>query len=261
MISRRWATACGAAAAAVVASTPLGAQEDILRTLAGQEPSQLSTPLRLLALITVLSLVPSIVLMTTCFPRIVIVLSFLRRAIGTQDMPPSQIMVGLALFLTAAIMAPTWNRVYEDALEPYMEGRLSDAEAYRRTVEPLKTFMLARTLRADLRLFVELAGITAEPAVGDADGTAASQRLADLPLNVVIPAFLISELRVAFQMGFVIYLPFLIIDLVVATALISMGMMVLPPFMISLPLKVLVFVLVDGWRLTVESLVKSFGGV
>ncbi|MBI4584279.1 MAG: flagellar type III secretion system pore protein FliP [Planctomycetes bacterium] len=230
--------------------------EDLLRTLTGQEPSQLSTPLRLLALLTVLSLVPSIVLMTTCFPRIVIVFSFLRRAMGTQDLPPSQIMIGLALFLTAAVMTPTWQRIYQEALAPYMEGKLTEEQAFDKAVLPLKSFMLEKTLRKDLRLFVELSRY--EEQMAKAGSAAAEESVTALPLQVIIPAFLISELKVSFQMGFVLYLPFLIIDLVVSTTLISMGMLVLPPFMISFPLKVLVFVLVDGWNLIVEQLVKSF---
>ncbi len=236
-------------------TSPVGA-EDLLRTLTGQEPSQLSTPLRLLALLTVLSLVPSIVLMTTCFPRIIIVFSFLRRAMGTQDLPPSQIMIGLALFLTAAVMAPTWQRIYQEALSPYMEGKLTEEQAFEQAVLPLKSFMLEKTLRKDLRLFVELSRY--EEQMAKTGSAAAEESVMALPLKVIMPAFLISELKVSFQMGFVLYLPFLIIDLVVSTTLISMGMLVLPPFMISFPLKVLVFVLVDGWNLIVEQLVKSF---
>lgn len=243
---------------ACLVATPVQAQ-DMLRTLTGQDPSQLSTPLRLLAMLTVLSLVPSIVLMTTCFPRILIVLSFLRRAIGTQELPPAQVMVGLALFITAAVMAPTWERVYEDSLSPYMKNEISDGEAYDRAVGPLKTFMLDRSLITDLRLFIEISRYEEKLA---AEGKRVEdQEVEDLPLTVVIPAFLISELKVAFKMGFVIYLPFLIIDLIVATTLLSMGMMVLPPFMVSLPLKVMVFVLVDGWHLVVEQLVVSIGNV
>ena len=193
--------------------------------------------------------------MTTCFPRIVIVFSFLRRAIGTQDLPPSQIMIGLALFLTAAVMAPTWQKIYQEALTPYMEGKMAEEQAFEKAMGPLKDFMLEKTLRKDLRLFVELSRHQEMQVQGT---SATAESVIDLPLKVIIPAFLISELKVSFQMGFVLYLPFLIIDLVVSTTLISMGMLVLPPFMISFPLKVLVFVLVDGWNLIVEQLVKSF---
>lgn len=251
---RGWTRACVAVVLCVVA-TPLPAQ-DVLRTLTGQEPSQLSTPLRLLVLLTVLSLVPSIILMTTCFPRIVIVLSFLRRALGTQELPPNQIMIGLALFLTGAVMAPTWKGIYQDAITPYMEGRIGDQEALDRSMGPLKEFMIRRTQRKELRLFVEISRYEEEMAARGT--TAREESVADLPLTVVIPAFLISELKVAFQMGFIVYLPFLIIDLIVSTTLISMGMLVLPPILISLPLKVMVFVMVDGWSLIVEELIKSF---
>ena len=229
---------------------------EALQTLAGQEPAQLSTPLRLLVLLTVLSLVPSIVLMTTCFPRIVIVLAFLRRALGTQELPPNQIMIGLALFLTAAVMGPTWKRVYAEGLSPYMEGTIVDGEeAFKRTVQPLKEFMIQRTLRKELRLFVEISRYEEELTARGASPE--SENIEQLPLSIVMPAYLLSELKTAFQMGFVLYLPFLVIDLVVATTLISMGMFVLPPILISLPLKVMVFVMVDGWSLIVEQLVRS----
>lgn len=229
---------------------------DVLQTLAGQEPAQLATPLRILGLLTVLSLVPSIVLMTTCFPRIVIVLAFLRRALGTQELPPNQIMIGLALFLTAAVMGPTWKRVYAEGLSPYMQGQIVDGEeAFNRTVQPLKEFMIQRTLRKELRLFVEISRYEEELATRGASPE--SENIQQLPLSIVVPAFMLSELKTAFQMGFVLYLPFLIIDLVVATTLISMGMLVLPPILISLPLKVMVFVMVDGWSLIVEQLVRS----
>ena len=229
---------------------------EALQTLAGQEPAQLSTPLRLLVLLTVLSLVPSIVLMTTCFPRIVIVLAFLRRALGTQELPPNQIMIGLALFLTAAVMGPTWKRVYAEGLSPYMEGTIVDGEeAFKRTVQPLKEFMIQRTLRKELRLFVEISRYEEELTARGVSPE--SENIEQLPLSIVMPAYLLSELKTAFQMGFVLYLPFLVIDLVVATTLISMGMIVLPPILISLPLKVMVFVMVDGWSLIVEQLVRS----
>ena len=229
---------------------------EALQTLAGQEPAQLSTPLRLLVLLTVLSLVPSIVLMTTCFPRIVIVLAFLRRALGTQELPPNQIMIGLALFLTAAVMGPTWKRVYAEGLSPYMEGTIVDGEeAFKRTVQPLKEFMIQRTLRKELRLFVEISRYEEELTARGVSPE--SENIEQLPLSIVMPAYLLSELKTAFQMGFVLYLPFLVIDLVVATTLISMGMFVLPPILISLPLKVMVFVMVDGWSLIVEQLVRS----
>jgi len=252
-------TVCLPVTAFLLLSTTVlhGQDPSVLRTLTGQDPSQLSTPLRLLVLMTVLSLVPSIVLMTTCFPRIVIVLAFLRRAIGTQDLPPNQIMVGLALFLTASVMGPTWKTIYTEALSPYMDGRLSDEEAVEKTVGPLRSFMLDRTMRKELRLFVEISRYEEELAAKGI--TPSEESESRLPMTIVIPAFMISELKIAFQMGFVLYLPFMIIDLIVATTLISMGMLVLPPILISLPLKVMVFVMVDGWSLIVEQLIRSLG--
>jgi flagellar biosynthetic protein FliP len=212
-------------------------------------------PLRILALLTVLTLVPSIILLTTCFPRIVIVLSFVRRAIGTQELPPNQILIGLALFLTAMVMAPVWEEIRTEALVPYQEKRIGEEEAIRKALLPLKRFMLDRTLRTDLKLFVEISRYRDDAAK---KGISAEEPLTELPVTVVVPAFVLSEMKTAFQMGFVLYLPFVIIDLVISTALISMGMLVLPPILISLPLKVLVFVLVDGWRLIVQELVRSF---
>jgi flagellar biosynthetic protein FliP len=232
------------------------APEDLLRALTGGDPARLSLPLRILGLLTVLTLVPSIVLLTTCFPRIVIVLSFVRRAIGTQDLPPNQVIIGLALFLTAMIMAPVWEEIHRTAIVPYQAKQIGDAEAFQRALHPLKKFMVDRTLRSDLRLLVELSGYAAQ---NDGEETRKeSEPLTSLPISVVVPAFILSELKTAFQMGFVLYLPFVIIDLIISTALISMGMLVLPPILISLPLKVLIFVLVDGWRLVVQELVRSF---
>jgi flagellar biosynthetic protein FliP len=236
-------------------SSPL-IEEDLLRTLSGGNPARLSVPLRILALLTVLTLVPSIVLLATCFPRIVIVLSFVRRAIGTQELPPNQVLIGLSIFLTAMIMAPVWEEIQRTALVPYQANQIGDEEAAARALAPLKKFMVERTLRSDLRLFVELSGYAGEAEKRAA--AAGSEPLSSLPITVVAPAFILSELKTAFQMGFVLYLPFVIIDLLISTALISMGMLVLPPILISLPLKVLVFVLVDGWRLVVQELVRSF---
>jgi flagellar biosynthetic protein FliP len=257
----RWAAlAAGLALAglapALLGQEPARPEADLLRTLTGGDPERLSVPLRLLALLTVLTLVPSIVLLTTCFPRIVIVLSFVRRAIGTQELPPNQVIIGLALFLTAMVMAPVWEEIHREALVPYQARRIGEEEAVARALLPLKKFMVDRTLRSDLRFFVELSGWEKEAA---RKGTRLEEEpLTALPIRVVVPAFLLSELKTAFQMGFVLYLPFVIIDLIISTALISMGMLVLPPILISLPLKVLVFVLVDGWRLVVQELVRSF---
>ncbi len=230
--------------------------EDLIRTLTGGDPSRISVPLRILGLLTVLTLVPSIVLLATCFPRIVIVLSFLRRALGTQELPPNQVIIGLSLFLTAMVMAPVWEEVRRDALTPYQQNQIGDAEALSRALLPLKRFMVNRTLRTDLRLLVELSGHEEE--LKRQGVSAGAEPLTSLPIQVIVPAFVLSELKTAFQMGFILYLPFVIIDLIVSTALISMGMLVLPPILISFPLKVLIFVLADGWRLIVQELVRSF---
>jgi len=257
-----WAAAAAFVAAAAVPAGLAAAEaaplvsEDLVRTLTGGDPSRISVPLRILGLLTVLTLVPSIVLLATCFPRIVIVLSFLRRALGTQELPPNQVIIGLSLFLTAMVMAPVWEEVHRDALTPYQQKEIGDAEALSRALLPLKRFMVNRTLRADLRLFVELSGHEEElKRRGVSPG---AEPLTSLPVHVIVPAFVLSELKTAFQMGFILYLPFVIIDLIVSTALISMGMLVLPPILISFPLKVLVFVLADGWRLIVQELVRSF---
>lgn len=203
--------------------------------------------LQMAALITVLSLAPSILIMTTCFIRIVVVLSLLRTAIGLQQAPPNVVMVSLALFLTFFIMQPTWAKAYEDGVGPVMRGQLELTEAFPRIVAPVKEFMLAHTREADLALFIDLADLPTPPAEPTAT-----------PVHVVIPAFMISELRRAFEIGFMLFIPFLIIDLVVSSLLMSMGMMMVPPVTISLPFKLIFFVLVDGWRLVAGSLVESF---
>jgi flagellar biosynthetic protein FliP len=201
--------------------------------------------IQLIVLLTVLSLAPSILIMTTSFVRIVVVLSLLRTALGLQQSPPNAVLVSLALFLTAFIMAPVFTAAWEQGLSPYIDGELETAEAFSATTAPVKTFMLAQTREDDLSLFVSIAGIEPESAE-------------DVPFQVVAPAFMISELRRAFEIGFLLFIPFLIIDLVVASILMSMGMMMLPPIVISLPFKLIFFVLVDGWRLVVGSLVQSF---
>ena len=211
-------------------------------------PNQIAASLQVIILLTVLSLAPAFLIMTTSFTRIVIVLSFLRNALGTQASPPNQVIVGLAMFLTFFIMAPTGQRIYDDAINPYLEKRISKEVAFDRAVEPLKRFMIKYTREKDLALFVNIAKIRRP------------RNIQDVPVWVVIPAFVISELRTAFQIGFIIYIPFLIIDMVVASVLMAMGMMMLPPIMISLPFKIMLFVLVDGWYLIVGSLVKSFTG-
>jgi flagellar biosynthetic protein FliP len=201
---------------------------------------------QILLLLTVLSLVPSIVMMVTSFIRVAIVLSFVRSAIGMPQMPPNQILLGLALFLTIVVMAPIWTNVNENALQPYLQGQLELDGALHRGEVPVRDFMLSQTREKDLALFVSMAKLP-QPRTAD-----------DLPTFVVIPSFMISELKTAFQMGFLILLPFLVIDMVVSSTLMAMGMMMLPPTTISLPFKVLLFVMADGWHLIVKSLVASF---
>jgi len=201
---------------------------------------------QLVLLITVLSLAPSILVMATSFTRIVIVLSFLRTAIGLQQTPPNPVVVGLALFLTVFIMGPTLETAYRDGIEPLIAERIDETEAMARASAPLRGFMLEQVREEDLALFVEIARIE-PPASPEA-----------VPLRVLLPAFMISELRRAFEIGFLIFIPFLIIDMVVASVLMAMGMMMLPPVMISLPFKLIFFVLVDGWALVIGSLVQSF---
>ena len=202
--------------------------------------------LQILLLLTALSLLPAILIMLTSFTRIVIVLSILRQAIGTHQIPQNQIIIGLALFLTIFIMTPIWEKVNQQSLQPYLAGTISQQEALVKATPPLKEFMFRQTREKDLALFVGIANI---PRPKNKD---------DIPISILIPSFVISELKTAFQIGFLLYVPFLIIDLVVASILLSMGMMMLPPVMISLPFKLMLFVLVDGWYLIVGSLVKSF---
>jgi flagellar biosynthetic protein FliP len=197
---------------------------------------------------TVLSLAPAILIMLTSFTRIVIVLSLLRRALGTMQMPPNQVMIGLALFLTFFIMSPVFNEIHQQALKPYMAKEIGHEEALRQAIKPLRAFMLTQTREKDLALFVDVSK-TERPKVAE-----------DVPTTVLIPAFIISEVKTAFQIGLLLYVPFLVIDMVVASVLLSMGMMMLPPIMVSLPFKLMLFVLADGWYLLVGSLVRSFTG-
>ncbi len=203
---------------------------------------------QLLALLTVLSLAPSILIMVTSFTRIMVVLAFLRTAMGTQQTPPNQVLVSLALFLTAFVMMPTLQASYEEGIKPLMNEQIDEFEAFDRTMAPVRTFMMRHVREQDLILFTDLANIPDE------------EIRAEMPLRVLIPAFMISELRRAFEIGFLVFIPFLIIDMVVAAVLMSMGMMMLPPIIIALPFKIIFFVLVDGWFLIVGSLVRSFGG-
>jgi flagellar biosynthetic protein FliP len=207
---------------------------------------QTAVVVQILALLTVLSLAPALFIMVTSFTRIVIVLSFLRQALGTQQVPPNQVLISLALFLTLFVMAPVGQTVYTDAIQPVLNEQISYEQAWAKGIVPIRGFMLKQVRDKDLELFVDLAkmGKPSSPA--------------DLPIHVVIPAFILSELRIAFQIGFLIYIPFLIVDMVVASVLMSMGMMLLPPVVISLPFKLILFVLADGWYLVVGSMVKSF---
>jgi flagellar biosynthetic protein FliP len=211
-------------------------------------PDQVASSLQIVALLTVLTLAPAILIMTTSFTRIIIVLSFLRNALGTQQSPPNQVLLGFAMFLTFFIMAPHWSKVYDNALEPYFDNKISQKTAIERASSPIKRFMVSYTREKDLALFVRIAKLK-KP-----------RNIKEVPIWVVIPAFVISELKTAFQMGFIIYIPFLVIDMVVSSVLMAMGMMMLPPVMISLPLKLMLFVLVDGWYLITSSLVQSFSG-
>jgi flagellar biosynthetic protein FliP len=209
-------------------------------------PQDVDSGIKVLFFITLLSLAPSILLLMTCFTRIVIVLSFVRSALQLQGTPANQIIIGLSLFITYFVMAPVWENINRDAIAPYQAKQITGAQALDKASVQIRTFMLKQTRPKDVELFVAMAKL--EPTSPD-----------QLPLRVVIPAFIISELRTAFQMGFLIFVPFILIDLVVATVLMSMGMMMMPPTTISLPLKLLLFVLVDGWSLVVQSLVRSFG--
>ena len=212
-----------------------------------QSPQQVSALIEILLVFTVLSMAPAILLMMTCFTRLVISFSFLRSALGTQQQPPTQVLIGLALFLTVFIMTPVFSKINDTAVKPYMDGEINAEQALKEASLPLRAFMFKQTREKDLELFLSLSKAP-KPKNKDEVSTA-----------VLIPAFMISELKTAFTIGFVLFLPFLVIDLVVASILLSMGMMMLPPVMVSLPFKLLLFVLVDGWYLIVGSLVKSFG--
>ncbi|MFT4413575.1 flagellar type III secretion system pore protein FliP [Fredinandcohnia humi] len=209
-------------------------------------PENVSTSVKLLLLLTVLSIAPSILILMTSFTRIIVVLSFVRTSLGTQQMPPNQVLVGLALFLTFFIMAPIFSEVNEQALTPLFNKEINLEEAYERAAIPFKEFMSVHTRQKDLELFLNYSGAERPTSIED------------IPLTALVPAFAISELKTAFQIGFMIFIPFLVIDMVVASVLMSMGMMMLPPVMISLPFKILLFVLVDGWYLIVKSLLQTF---
>ena len=212
----------------------------------GEEPARSTVTLQIFLLMTVLSLLPAILIMVTSFSRIVIVLSLLRRALGTNTLPSNQIVIGLALFLTIFIMAPVWQKINADALQPYLDKKISNQQAFDSALVPLREFMFKQTREKDLALFVDIAKLKRP------------ENANDIPTTVLIPSFIISEVKTAFEIGLLLYIPFLIIDMVVAAVLLSMGMMMLPPIMVSLPFKLLLFVVADGWYLLVGSLVKSF---
>ncbi|WP_026692477.1 flagellar type III secretion system pore protein FliP [Peribacillus kribbensis] len=219
---------------------------EVMNMFSNAAPDNVSTSVKMLLLLTVLSLAPSILILMTCFTRIIIVLSFVRTSLGTQQMPPNQVLVGLALFLTFFIMAPTFQEVNKQALTPLFNDKIKLDEAYDRASVPFKEFMSAHTRQKDLDLFLTYAKMDRPKSIKD------------IPITALVPAFAISEIKTAFQIGFMIFIPFLVIDMIVSSVLMSMGMMMLPPVMISLPFKILLFVLVDGWYLVVKSLLQSY---
>lgn len=210
-------------------------------------PQEIVSTIKIIILLTVLTLAPAILIMMTSFTRIIIVLSIVRQALGTQQMPPNQLLVGLALFLTMFVMAPFFNKINHDALQPFLHNQIGQEEAFTKAMLPIRKFMFNQTRDSDLALFVGMSKIQRP------------KTRSDVPNSVLIPSFVVSELKTAFQMGFIIYLPFLVIDMVASSVLMAMGMMMLPPVVISLPFKIMLFVFVDGWGLLVGSLVKSFG--
>jgi len=209
------------------------------------EPEDLVSSLNVLALLTLLFLAPSLLLITTTFTRFLIVFGLLRQALGTQQMPPTQLLVSLALIMTVFVMEPVGKEAYEKGIKPYIEKQIGYEDAFEKTTRPFKTFMIRNTREKDLALFIRIRGMD-NPKTMD-----------DISLTIVIPAFIISELKTAFEIGFLLFLPFLVIDMVVSSILMSMGMMMLPPVMISLPFKILIFVMIDGWNLLIENMVKS----
>ena len=211
-----------------------------------ENPQDVAVTLQLMAVLTILSIAPSILIMTTAFIRIVVVLGFLRNAMSTQTTPPNMVIIGLALFLTFYIMSPYWSQANENGIQPYLAGQITQEEAIDNTVEPIREFMFKQTRESDLAMFVNLS---------DSPRPAGPEEVSTFTL---IPAYMISELKTAFQIGFMIYIPFIVIDMIVASTLMSMGMMMLPPVMISLPFKILLFVMVDGWHLLIKSLIVSF---
>lgn len=240
-------SSAGAAPANEVPSIPLPTLQ--LGITPAESPQDVALSLQILALLTILTLAPAILLMLTSFTRIVVVLGFVQRSIGLQQTPPQQTIVSLALFLTLFTMYPTWNRIYDNGLAPYMAGNINSSQAWEQTITPVREFMFRYTRQEELSLMVSMAGLP-RPEIRE-----------EIPTRVLIPAFMLSELKTAFQMGVVIYIPFIVVDMVVSSVLLAMGMMMLPPMMISLPFKILLFVMADGWNLVVVSLLKSFTNV
>ena len=249
-LSRRIAVCIVAACATTMwllpAADVLAGGPSVTIDLGGDGAKHTAVVVQILILLTVLSLAPALFIMVTSFTRIVIVLSFLRQALGAQAVPPNQVLLSLSLFLTMFIMAPVGQAVYKDALQPLIAEQVSYEDAWEKGIQPIRGFMLRQVREKDVELFIEL-GRLPKPETAE-----------HIPTHVIIPAFILSELRVAFQIGFLIYIPFLIVDMVVASILMSMGMMMLPPVMISMPFKLILFVLADGWYLVVGSLVRSF---
>lgn len=229
------------------AATPLPVPKVTLGVEQASSPQDVAFSLQILVILTLLALAPSLVIMTTAFTRILIVLGFIRNAIGTMSTPPNQVLVGIALFLTFFVMAPTFTAMNDNALQPFLKKQINQEVAFERGLAPIRTFMFKQTRQKDLALFVHLSKMKRPKSP------------ADVPTHVLIPSFIISELKTAFTIGFIIYLPFLIIDMVIASTLMSMGMMMLPPTVISLPFKLILFVLIDGWHLLSRALVSSFG--
>jgi len=232
-------TACAAEAAPIIPSVNV-------EVGTAENPEQVASTLQVIAVLTLATIAPAILLMTTSFVRIVVIIGFLRNALATQNVPPNQVVVSLAMFLTFYIMAPYWSQANDNGLQPYLAGQISQEEAITNVVEPVREFMFRQTREADLALFVNLS---------DAERPETQE---DVSTFVLIPAFMISELKTAFQIGFMLYVPFIVIDMIVATTLMSMGMMMLPPVMISLPFKILLFVMIDGWHLLISSIITSF---
>lgn len=249
-----YARATGTGGVDRITEDEIGADPDIddntfdLSITSNLGSTRLESTLQILILLTILSLAPSILILLTSFTRVIVVFHFLRTAMGTQTTPPNQVLAGLAVFITLAVMAPVFSEVNTNAVQPYMAGNMKQEDALEAGIAPLRNFMLGQTREKDLKLFMTINGQSSDE-IGDTE---------DIPIMTIIPAFVISELRTAFIIGFILYLPFIVIDMVVASTLMSMGMMMLPPTTISLPFKILLFVLADGWNLLIGQLVQSF---